>query len=229
MRNWQTRLASGASLATLALALSACGGDGDGAGSTTTDTADLGTSSPCEDVPVPEPKQADLSPPPAKPSAPTLTAVVKTSCGSFSIALDGKANPKTVASFEYLAKEGLFDGTTFHRIVPGFVIQGGDPAGNGTGGPGYSVDEPPSGGTEYTRGVVAMAKTEVEPPGRSGSQFFVVTAADAGLPPQYAVVGEVSEGFDVVQSIEAFGDPAGGEAGEVPGAVVIESVTIAER
>lgn len=220
-------LALVSALAALVLTLGACGDDdsGEEAGAPVGDPA-AQAAGPCEDVAAPEPKQVDLSPPPAKPSAPGLTAVVQTSCGTFEIALDGKDNPKTAASFEYLAEEGAFDNTTFHRIVPGFVIQGGDPAGDGTGGPGFSVDEKPAQGTEYTQGVVAMAKTEAEPPGRSGSQFFVVSGADAGLPPQYAVAGEVSSGLDVVKAIESFGDPAAGEAGEVPGTVVIESVTI---
>ena len=96
------------------------------------------------------------------------------------------------------------------------MIQGGDPLGTGSGGPGYSVEEPPPGKVEYTRGTVAMAKTATEPPGRSGSQFFVVTAADAGLPPQYAVLGEVSSGEDVVDRIARLGDPASGD-GHAPG------------
>ena len=101
----------------------------------------------------------------------------------------------------------------FHRIAPGFVIQGGDPKGSdpqvaGTGGPGYSVTEAPAQNTVYAKGLVAMAKTAVEPPGASGSQFFVVTApADAGLPPDYAVLGEVTEGIDVVEAIGELGDP----------------------
>jgi cyclophilin family peptidyl-prolyl cis-trans isomerase len=121
----------------------------------------------------------------------------------------------------------VLDGTPFHRIVPGFVIQAGDPAGTGSGpGPGYSVDEPPADNAEYTQGIVAMAKTEAEPPGRSGSQFFVVTGADAGLPPDYAVAGEVTEGFDVVETIESYGDPASGGTGTPLDVVVINSVTI---
>src|SRR5690606_38093383 len=123
--------------------------------------------------------------------------------------LDTRNNPKTAASFEHLAKEGVFDGTWFHRIVPGFVIQGGDPEGTGMGGPGYSVVEAPPQNAEYTRGVVAMAKTAVEQPGTSGSQFFVVTGADAGLPPEYAIVGKVTGGMKVVRTIESFGDPSG--------------------
>ena len=83
------------------------------------------------------------------------------------------------------------------------MIQGGDPLGNGTGGPGYSVDEPPPANLAYTRGVVAMAKSTAEPAGRSGSQFFVVTNADAGLPPQYALLGRLSEGLETVQRIAA--------------------------
>ena len=95
------------------------------------------------------------------------------------------ARRATGGSFKYLADQGFYDGTTFHRIVPGFVIQGGDPQGDGTGGPGYSVVEPPPQDLVYARGVVAMAKTELEKPGTSGSQFFIVTGeaphAAAGL------------------------------------------------
>ena len=111
-------------------------------------------------------------------------------------------------SFAYLARKGFYDGLDFQRIVPGFVIQGGDPLGNGTGGPGYSIDEKPPSNLAYTTGVVAMAKTAVEPPGRSGSQFFVVLAADAGLSPDYALVGRVDRGMDVVERIGSLGTPA---------------------
>jgi peptidyl-prolyl cis-trans isomerase B (cyclophilin B) len=204
------------------LGLTACGGDDDDDGATTTSSAD----EPCEQATLPEPKQVELDPPPKKPSADDLTAVVDTSCGTFEIALDTKGNPKTAASFEYLAENGVFDGTPWHRIVPGFVIQGGDPQGTGSGGPGYSVDEPPPADAAYTRGVVAMAKTEAEPPGRSGSQFFVVTAGDAGLPAQYAIAGEVTSGFDVVKTIEGFGDPSSGGTGTPLEPVLINSVTI---
>lgn len=137
------------------------------------------------------------------------TAVVRTSCGTFEVALDTERAPKTANSFAYLAEQGFYDGLAFHRVIPGFVVQGGDPEGTGSGGPGYSVDEEPPQNLSYRRGVVAMAKTEVEPPGRSGSQFFVVTAPDAGLPPEYALVGRVSEGFEVVEAIEELGTPEG--------------------
>jgi cyclophilin family peptidyl-prolyl cis-trans isomerase len=87
------------------------------------------------------------------------------------------------------------------------VIQGGDPLGNGAGGPGYSVDEKPPPNLSYTRGIVAMAKTSAEPPGRSGSQFYIVLAPDAGLPPEYALLGRVSEGMNVVERIGKLGRP----------------------
>jgi cyclophilin family peptidyl-prolyl cis-trans isomerase len=150
------------------------------------------------------------------------TAVVKTSCGTFDIALATKEAPKTANSFAFLADEGFYDNLDFHRIATGFVIQGGDPLGTGVGGPGYKVDEKPPENLAYTRGVVAMAKSGAEPPGRSGSQFFVVTGADAGLPPEYALVGRVDKGMDVVQRIGRLGTPE--EKPKQP--VLIEKVTI---
>jgi peptidyl-prolyl cis-trans isomerase B (cyclophilin B) len=157
------------------------------------------------------------------------TAVVDTSEGTFEIGLDTERSPKTTNSFGFLADRGFYDGLTFHRIVPGFVIQGGDPTGTGTGGPGYSVDEPPPPRTEYLRGTVAMAKTSVEPPGRSGSQFFVVTAADAGLAPQYALLGKVTKGYATVERISELGDPASGQEGTPLEEVTIEGVRIRRR
>jgi peptidyl-prolyl cis-trans isomerase B (cyclophilin B) len=134
-------------------------------------------------------------------------AVVTTSEGAFTIQLDAKDSPNTVGSFEQLARKGFFDGTIFHRIVPGFVIQGGDPTGKGTGGPGYTTTDAPPSDARYTHGVVAMAKTADEPAGTSGSQFFVVTGADAGLPPDYALLGRVVKGIAIVDRIGKLGDP----------------------
>lgn len=132
----------------------------------------------------------------------------ETSEGRFTVALDTDRAFKTANSFAYLAEEGFYDGLTFHRIVPGFVIQGGDPQGDGTGGPGYQIVEKPPADLEYVPGVVAMAKGGADPSGASGSQFFVVTGAGgADLPPDYALVGEVVEGFDVVEKIGALGGP----------------------
>jgi len=149
--------------------------------------------------------------------------VVDTNCGSFTITLDVKGAPKTTASLVALAEDGFFDDLTFHRIVPGFVIQGGDPTGTGTGGPGYTTVDVPPPGAGYTKGVVAMAKGGIDPPGSSGSQFFVVTADDAGLPPDYAIVGEVTEGLGVVETIGTLGDPATEQPLEP---VVIEKITV---
>src|SRR5919106_1237333 len=155
----------------------------------------------------------------------TYSLVVETSCGSFTIGLDLERAPNTSASLVALAGDGYFDDTSFHRVVPDFVIQGGDPTGSGSGGPGYqTVDAPPS-DAKYVEGVVAMAKTELEPPGTSGSQFFVVTGEDVGLPADYAIVGEVSEGIGTVERIEALG------VGDGPPSqpVVVEPITVDER
>lgn len=154
------------------------------------------------------------------------SAVVETSQGGFAIELDTKGSPKTTNSFAFLAEEGFYEGLTFHRIDPGFTIQAGDPSGVGTGGPGYTVDEQPPPRTEYLRGTVAMAKTSAEPAGRSGSQFFIVVGADAGLAPQYAVLGEVSADYPTVKRISELGDPVYGTPLEQ---VTIESITIETR
>ena len=161
-----------------------------------------------QEVEPPEPKNVSFkAPKQTVKKGEALTAVVETSCGTFDIALDTSRAPKTVNSFVFLSEEGFYDDLTFHRVVPEFVIQGGDPLGDGTGGPGYSVDEKPPANLSYTKGIVAMAKSGAEPPGRSGSQFFVVVGADAGLPPEYALVGKVSEGMDVVERIAKLGKP----------------------
>ena len=159
----------------------------------------------CQKVRAPKPKpEGKLSRPTTKlDPGKSYTATVETSCGAFSIALDVKQAPKTTASFASLAGKGFYDDTIFHRVIEGFVIQGGDPQGNGQGGPGYKVVEAPPRNAKYTSGVVAMAKTEIEDPGTSGSQFFVVAGPDAQLPPDYAVLGKVSTGIDVVQTIDA--------------------------
>jgi cyclophilin family peptidyl-prolyl cis-trans isomerase len=198
--------------------LSGCGDD-DGSDSTATTASDGG----CKQVEAPEPKEVSLkAPPQTVKKGEKRTAVVQTSCGTFEIALDSTQAPKTVNSFAYLAEQGFYDDLTFHRIAPGFVIQGGDPLGTGVGGPGYSVDEKPPANLAYTKGTVAMAKSSADPPGRSGSQFYVVTAPDAGLPPEYALVGKVDKGYDVVAKIDKLGTPA-----EAPKqTVLIEKMTI---
>jgi cyclophilin family peptidyl-prolyl cis-trans isomerase len=191
-------------IATAVVAAILVGRSGGGSDSTTTSGA-----AGCKRVKAPKPKNVSFEAPKqtVKPGE-KLTAVVETSCGTFEIALDSQRAPKTVNSFVFLSEEGFYDGLDFHRVVPGFVIQGGDPLGNGSGGPGYSVDEKPPANLSYTKGIVAMAKSSAEPPGRSGSQFFAVLAPDAGLPPEYALVGKVSKGLDVVERIGKLGTPA---------------------
>jgi peptidyl-prolyl cis-trans isomerase B (cyclophilin B) len=138
----------------------------------------------------------------------TASVTMETSEGTFTISLDTERAPITANNFAYLTEKGFYDGLGFHRIVPDFVIQGGDPKGDGTGGPGYKVTEAPPADLKYDVGVVAMAKSGTEAPGTSGSQFYVVTGANgASLPPEYALVGKVSEGLDVVEKIGKLGGP----------------------
>jgi peptidyl-prolyl cis-trans isomerase B (cyclophilin B) len=156
------------------------------------------------------------------------TLILDTNCGLISIDLAVKQSPKTTAAFAGLVNSGFFNGLTFHRVSNGpdgtpFVIQGGDPLGTGLGGPGYQVVEPPPSNADYSRGVVAMAKTPTDPSGASGSQFFIVTAADAQLPPQYALLGHLSAGMAAVARIAA--QPTQGN--EMPvSPVVIRSATL---
>jgi cyclophilin family peptidyl-prolyl cis-trans isomerase len=156
----------------------------------------------------------------------TWDAVVQTSCGTFTIRLAPRTSPRTAASFVFLARRGFFNGTVFHRIVPGFVIQGGDPTATGTGGPGYEVRDTPPRSTRYTFGTVAMAKTPDAAAGTSGSQFFVVTASPSvALPPDYAVLGHVVAGKAAVRRIGALGDQ--NEQPTQP--IVVDRVTIRSR
>jgi cyclophilin family peptidyl-prolyl cis-trans isomerase len=196
----------------------------DGGETTTEPVATV--SDECATVEAPEARTPDPAEAPSQPldDSKSYTLTFDTSCGSFTITLDPELAPKTTASLVALAQAGYFDDTIFHRVVPGFVIQGGDPTQSGGGGPGYStVDVPPS-DAAYTQGVVAMAKAAVEAPGTSGSQFFVVTGEDAGLPPEYAIVGEVTDGMDTVLRIDALG------VGDGPPSqpVVVSSVTVGE-
>ena len=191
------------SLLGLVCVLAACGGNGGSSTSAETQT----NASGC--VTANQPSSAVRNQPkPTRPLDPSKTydVLIKTNCGNFTIQLDQKQSPHATASFVSLVEKKYFDRTIFHRIVPGFVIQGGDPSQTGEGGPGYTtVDRPPS-NAAYTHGIVAMAKTATQPAGSAGSQFFVVTADDAGLPPDYAIVGEVTDGLDVVDRIGKLGD-----------------------
>ncbi len=184
------------------------------------------TASGCEDVAAPDPRDAPTLTPPEGTLDPAKTwqLTFETNCGDFTVDLDLALAPETTASLVFLAREGFYDDTIFHRIVPGFVIQGGDPTQTGTGGPGYATLDVPPGSVRYTKGTMAMAKSPLEPAGTAGSQFFVVSADGVNLQPEYAVVGTVSKGLDVVERIGALGD-----ANERPTQpVVIRTVTVTE-
>jgi peptidyl-prolyl cis-trans isomerase B (cyclophilin B) len=209
----QLRLAA---LLAVALLAGGCGGGG-GDGETSSQNVPG-----CTAVEAPEPREPESRQAPSVKLDPdvTHTAVVRTNCGEFTITLAPGRSPNATASFAALAEDGYFDNTTFHRIVPEFVIQGGDPTATGTGGPGYTTVDTPSKDTQYTLGTVAMAKTAAEPRGAAGSQFFVVTSDELQLPGDYAVIGEVTSGFETVARIGGYGDANG-----VPTiTVVVESI-----
>jgi peptidyl-prolyl cis-trans isomerase B (cyclophilin B) len=203
-----------AALLAAVVALTACGANKENAGSlgTTNATTTVDTDG-CHPITTPDPETRRAP----KPKAPldaskTYDVTLETNCGSITIRLDVKDSPKTAASFVSLVRRHYFIDTIFHRIIPGFVIQGGDPTGGGSGSPGYSTVEAPPSSTKYTEGVVAMAKTEAEAPGTAGSQFFVVIGPDAAsLTPDYALLGNVTDGLDVAKRIGAFGDPSTGQ------------------
>jgi peptidyl-prolyl cis-trans isomerase B (cyclophilin B) len=226
-------------LAVLAVAVVAgCGGGSGGGGSSSSSSAGTstvvtaGAAIPpgCKRVSDPGTRQEETHEkrPPARLRSASASVVIQTTCGSFTIRLAVGQAPKTAASFATLVKRGFYDRLTFHRVATDpsggpFVIQGGDPLGNGLGGPGYSVREKPPASLKYTKYTVAMAKTAAEPSGTSGSQFFIVTAADAGLSPQYALVGKVTSGQDVVDRISKM-PTADNEQPIVP--VVIQKATL---
>ena len=167
-------------------------------------------------------QQFDAEPPMIIDADRRYTATMVTSKGTIVIALDPIAAPKTVNNFVFLARYHYFDGIVFHRIIPGFVIQGGDPEGTGRGGPGYRFDDELPKPGRYQIGSLAMANAG---PHTNGSQFFIITGPHgAGLPPQYSLFGAVVSGGDVVQTIDAVGT----QSGTPKEKVVIESVTIEE-
>lgn len=161
------------------------------------------TAGRCVPAHKPAPRGAQRIPKPTLKLDPAKTYVVTliTNCGTISVHLDVREAPATTASFAYLVKRGFYNDLTFHRVAAGFVIQGGDPNGDGSGGPGYTVVEPPPSDVRYTLGTVAMAKTSSDPSGASGSQFFIVTTANASLPPEYALVGNVVGSLTGVEAI----------------------------
>jgi peptidyl-prolyl cis-trans isomerase B (cyclophilin B) len=229
----QIPLPAAAVLATLALA--GCGSSSSHSGTAGRSRSAAGGSSAaaggCQKVAVPAPTpQPHLSAPALRlDPRRTYTVSVVTNCGTFAFTLDVKDSPKTSASFYALVRRGFYNGLTFHRVAAGFVIQGGDPTGTGAGGPGYTVVEAPAPGTQYVRGDVAMAKTQAQPPGASGSQFFIVTAANAtqsaGLTPDYALLGKVVSGQNVVDAIGSLPTNPPGD-GEPTPPVVMSRVSV---
>lgn len=201
------------------LGIAGCGDD-----DTIADATDAEITVACNDERVPqdvERPRFDEPPPLEIDPDVTYTATLDTSCGEIVIELDAEAAPVAANNFIFLARQGYYDGLTFHRAVPGFVIQGGDPFGNGTGGPGYQfADELPEDG--YPKGTVAMANSG---PDTNGSQFFIVSGNADQLPNAYSRFGEVTAGLDVAETIESLGDPTT-QAPAQP--VYIYSVTVRE-
>jgi len=162
-------------------------------------------------------------------SAPELTidlakkyaATLHTNHGDIEIEFQPERSPQAVNNFVFLARDGFYDGVIFHRVISGFMVQGGDPTGTGRGGPGYQFRDELEGSPGYARGTVAMANAG---PNTNGSQFFICHA-DAGLPHAYTVFGSVSSGMDAVDAIAAISTDAGDKPQED---CVINSVTITE-
>ena len=167
------------------------------------------------------PNATPLANPPAQPASSGVTATITTSLGAIVIQVYDQSAPVSATNFLNLAQAGFYNGVTFHRLSPGFVIQGGDPKGDGTGGPGYTIQDEPVVGN-YTRGTVAMARTAAA--NSAGSQFFIVLddSVNARLGRTYAIFGQVTQGMDVVDKIAAM--PNDQERALQP--VVMTSVTV---
>jgi cyclophilin family peptidyl-prolyl cis-trans isomerase len=180
------------------------------------------TPCPAPDGSSPKLQRFDGPPPMCIDADHRYTAEMATSKGNMVIALDPIAAPKTVNNFVYLARYHYYEGIVFHRVIPGFVLQGGDPTGTGRGGPGYQFeDELPKPG-RYELGSLAMANAG---PNTNGSQFFVISGpSGVRLPPQYSLFGKVIDGLDVVTTIDALGT----QSGQPKEQVTIDSVTITE-
>jgi len=181
------------------------------------------TECPAADGSSPKTQKFGGPPPMCIDPAKQYTATMVTNKGTMTISFDVGVAPKTVNNFVFLARYHYFDGVGFHRIIPGFVLQGGDPQGTGMGGPGYKfADELPKPG-RYEMGSLAMANSG---PNTNGSQFFIISGPSGmALPPQYSLFGKVVNGLDVVSEIDKLGTPGAGKPKEK---VVMESVTITE-
>jgi cyclophilin family peptidyl-prolyl cis-trans isomerase len=158
----------------------------------------------------------------------SYTAILNTSSGNITVSLNAKTSPITVGNFVSLARKNFYSNTIFHRVIKGFMIQGGDPKGDGTGGPDEYVVEAPASDTKYARGIVAMAKKGLDAPGTSGSQFFIMQEYNA-MPPEYAVLGQVESGMDIVDKIANAPVLSSREGSTPVTPVTVKSVTIIEK
>ncbi len=211
-------------VAAAALALAGCSGSGSEEGGGGGSSSSGATECPPADGSAERVTQFEDAPPMCIDESKDYTATLTTDAGDIEVdLLEGKA-PRTVNNFVVLARYHFYDGLTFHRVIQDFMAQGGDPSGDGSGGPGYQFDDELPEAGDYEVGSVAMANSG---PDTNGSQFFIVTGeAGVGLPPQYSLFGTVIDGMDVVEAIEA-----DGSTGEGPPETVhtIESVTITEE
>lgn len=198
-----------------AIVLAACS-----TGASSAPTAAPATAAPATTGPTTAGSACPTSQPPALPAGETRTVVIETAKGSITIKVEADLGPLAAGNFVALASCGFYEGVVFHRLVPGFVIQGGDPTGTGRGGPGYEFPNDPV-NVPYLRGVVAMANAGLD---TNGSQFFIVLA-DSDLAPNYSVFGRVTAGMDVVDAIAAMPNSGGRENAALE-PVAMESVTV---
>ena len=219
------RRATPAIAALALLALAGCGSD-DSSGGGDEETTEVSGTTECPPADGAEVRATkfEKAPPMCIDDAKTYTATMTTDAGTVEIELDAKAAPRTVNNFVVLSRYKYYDGLTFHRVIKDFMAQGGDPSGDGTGGPGYTFDDELPEAGEYEEGSVAMANSG---PDSNGSQFFIISG-DQGvqLPPDYSLFGMVTEGEDVIEEIEADGSDGDGEPATVH---TIESVEITEE
>jgi peptidyl-prolyl cis-trans isomerase B (cyclophilin B) len=243
-------VASVVTAATVVMVLAACGSSNSGTKSVTASSSEKASGASgtpaaqpaassvetpgCRHVPAPASRAGEQASKPTGQLDPARSYTVRlaTNCGPIVIQLAVKEAPKTTASFAHLVQIGYYNDLTFHRVVAGFVIQGGDPNGNGSGGPSWEVVEPPPANLRYTKGVVAMAKGGSAPSGASSSQFFIVTGSNANLPPVYALAGHVISGESAAEAIAHVpteASPEGGEASKPRVPIVIERATLSVR
>ncbi len=183
------------------------------------------TKEPSTVNPTSQPQEVPVAPAMEIDSEKTYTATMETTAGRIVIALNAKETPKTVNNFVHLARKGFYNNTPFHRVIKGFMIQGGDPRGNGTGGPGYAFDDEPFTG-EYSRGTIAMANSG---PDTNGSQFFIMHT-DFDLSPDYVIFGKVTEGMNAVDSIATAATIQDGRENSKPVTpVTIQNIIISEQ